>query len=82
MSEEVIPIVLKNGIRFIVFNLDNLKDLDNKGIDSLIELQLLARRNNGRISICGASRDIKNKIKDILPVTSNNELKALEYFRV
>lgn len=85
-ENDVIPIILKAGIKFIALNLENLNSIDNFGISSLTNIYDLIKRNNGRFSLCNIKDNIKlqidaSELKDKY-YKAENELLALELFKL
>ena len=69
-ESEILPVILKQGLKYVVINLENLEYLDK----------------NGRTSFCNMSEEIKNMIKNTNIYdkffNTNNELTALELFKL
>lgn len=55
------PLILKHKIKYLVYNCENLKEIDNSGVDAIISTKYLIRNNKGKIKIC----NLNNKLKDI-----------------
>lgn len=85
LYEEVSEMIFDNGIRNIVFNLENIKEIDINGINSLIYNYKLCKQNNGDSIVCSINSIVKQSlignIKNYIPVTSN-ELTALNIFNI
>lgn len=85
-ESDILPVILKQGLRYVVVNLENLEAIDNYGIDSLSNLYEIIRRNKGRTSFCNLNEKIRDKIEcsDIFDkyFNTNNELTALELFKL
>lgn len=83
LNEEVLNTIKTNGIKYIVFNLENLYYIDMDGIKAIMNHYNLVNSYNGKSLICGISSSlVKNRIKqsnilDYLSETSN-ELSALK----
>ena len=60
-KEEVIDIIELNGIKNIVFNLENLCYIDETGIDFLNKLYKFTNRIFGNIYFCNLKNNIVNK---------------------
>jgi len=60
-KEEVIDIIELNGIKNIVFNLENLCYIDETGVDFLNKLYKFINRIFGNIYICNLKNNIVNK---------------------
>lgn len=86
-DEEVVPIILKHGIKRIVINLDRLNAIDINGINRLINVNEITRNLNGRTIICSiSSNEVKEKLKDKEYVSkfyeTSNELTALGVMKI
>lgn len=83
LNEEVLNTIKMNGIKFIVFNLENLYSIDLEGIKAIMNHYNTINSYNGIGLICGISNNIvKKRIKqsNILNYLkeTNNELSALK----
>lgn len=85
-ESDILPVILKQGMKYIVINLEKLDMIDNYGIESLSNLYEIIRRNKGRTSLCNINEKIKNIIfnSEIYDkyFNTNNELTALELFKL
>lgn len=64
MEEEVISKIKSSGIRNIVFNIENLTDIDLKGINTLLYTYEICNHDHGRSLLCGIlNKDIKLKLE-------------------
>jgi anti-anti-sigma factor len=85
LYEEVAEMVFDNGIRNIVFNLENVNEIDINGINSLIYNYKLCKQNKGDSIICNINGTIKRALarstQSYIPIT-NNELTALNIFNI
>lgn len=61
--KSVNDMITYNGIRKIVFNLENLELIDKKGINCLLYSYELIKINNGQCFICGINKNIRKKIE-------------------
>lgn len=77
MKDYLIPIIKDNGIKYIVFNLAYLTNIDGYGKESIKEAIFYAKQNQGTGLICNS------KISFDKPYTMiENELKALKYITI
>ena len=58
LNTEVTELVKDNGIKNIVFNIDGLKSIDLKGINSLLYNYELSRMNDGKAMLCGINNSL------------------------
>lgn len=72
-EEYTVPIIKNYGIRYVVYNLNNIATLDNEGISSINNSVSLIRKNKGKVLI------VSKKDKELFNnISISNELVALE----
>ncbi len=76
INNYIVPVVLKHKIKYLVFNLFELKDIDESGLDSLLNTKCAIRTNRGKICLCEVSDDVRKKIKRLRISVASNELAA------
>ncbi len=76
INNYIVPAVLKHKIKYLVFNLFLLKDLDESGLDALLNTKCAIRTNKGKICLCEVSDEIRTKIKKLRINIASNELAA------
>lgn len=81
-NNEVVALVLKDGIKMIVVNLDRVISIDYEGIKCLMDLNKIVDDNNGRATICSlTNNEVKSYIRESncsnLYYEASNELTAL-----
>lgn len=60
---DISRIIKESGINNVVFNFNELSDIDKYGIKSIIKIQSYIKNNNGKCFICnGKNSYLKNKI--------------------
>ena len=84
LEENVIPILLSNGIRNIIINLENINYIDRYGITSLNDINDIISSNNGKVVLCNL---INSQVKNMLHkmntfYESDNELTAKEEIKL
>lgn len=86
-QEEVIQLIQKNGIHTVVVNIEELDELDLKGMNALLYCYESCKKNKGTALICGVSKDSIKQRLDKGRVFNymfqiKNELDALEKVQV
>ncbi|MEG2458048.1 MAG: STAS domain-containing protein [Bacilli bacterium] len=86
-NEDVIPVVLKHGLKNVVVNLDRLTNIDIEGIDALISLSSIVNKLNGKTSLCSLSaRGVKKAISSSEASSrfyeTSDELSAFSVFEI
>lgn len=81
-NNEVIALVLKDGINMIVVNLDKVNEIDLEGIKCLNELNDIVNNNKGKTTICSlTNNEVKTRLREHnsnnLFYETSNELTAL-----
>lgn len=62
-QEEVIQLIQKNGIHTVVVNIEELEELDLKGMNALLYCYESCKKNKGTALLCGVSKDsIKQRL--------------------
>ena len=81
-KDEVSDLIKKNGIKYLVMNLNNLEYIDDLGIKQLIKDYRQVASLDGKVVVCGIEE--KNYPKVLLKDTyiSSNELSALNILNI
>ena len=86
IEDNVIPVILKHGLKFLVINLDKLQSIDSYGIEMLIKLNELVSRWNGKTTMCSLNEYMKENINnsDLRSkyFETSDELTAIEVFKI
>ena len=73
VNNYIVPVVLKHKIKYLVFNMFQLKDIDEAGMDSLLNTKCAIRTNKGKICLCEVSDELRRKMKRLrISVASND----------
>lgn len=72
----LIPKILSKKIKYIVFNMYEVEDIDEFGLDALLNTKCAVRTNRGKICLCEVSDKLKRKLKYIKIKKVENELSA------
>lgn len=76
------PVLKKHKIKYLVYNFYFLKDIDNSGIDAILNTKYIIKENNGKIRMCEINENIKEKIKGAKLARIKNELVAFNLLEV
>lgn len=86
-KKQVIDKIEKNGIRSVVFNIDELTEIDLKGVHNLFYVYEICNRNKGKVLICELyespvlKRMQKSRIFKYIHLIKN-ELEAFEVIKI
>lgn len=73
----LVPKILEKGIKYLVFNLYEVDDIDEFGLDALLNVKCAIKTNKGKICLCEINEYLNSKIKLLKIIKVKNELNAL-----
>lgn len=76
------PVLKKHKIKYLVYNLFFLQDIDESGIDAITNTKVEIKENRGTIAICEVSEKIRNKLKRLKITKIENESEAFKLIEV
>lgn len=76
------PLLEKHKIKKVIYNLSQLKSVDESGIDAVLKTKCIIRRNKGKIYLCEANDFILLKIARLRIKTTSSEKIALRLIEV
>lgn len=87
LEENIIPIILSNGVRNMVINLDNINLIDDYGVSTLCDISDLVSLNSGKIILCNLTNNqVRNTLHKSIYIDnfyeSKSELTAKEEIRI
>ena len=85
-ENEVLPIILGLGARYVTINLFEVNAIDNLGINTLIKISNIVSKWEGKVAICEINENIKSLIKNSeifdYCFKTKNELTSLGVFAI
>lgn len=85
LKNSVIPILLKNGFRYVVLNLNDVNYIDSFGIDLIDDINNIVMKFNGKTTLI-KNKKIEKKLEGTLVekilYKVNNEKSALGVFEL
>ena len=76
INNYIVPAVLKHKIKYLVFNMFLLRDIDEAGLDAVLNTKCAIKANKGKICLCEVSDELRLKIKRLRIHIASNELAA------
>ena len=76
------PVLNKHKIKYVVYNMYFLEDIDNYGIDALLNSKKIIKNNKGKIRMCEVNNNLKEKLKMTKISKIKNELFAFNLLEV
>ena len=74
----LIPKILEQKIKYLVFNMYDVNYIDNFGLDALLNAKCAIKCNKGKICLCEINDKVKSMIKGFKLNSVNNEVIALK----
>lgn len=78
----LVPKILDQKIKYIVFNFYDVNYIDNFVIDALLNVKCAIKVNKGKMCLCEVSKDIEKKISKTKMKKVQTELNALNLIGV
>ena len=78
----LIPKILDQKIKYIVFNFYDVESIDDFVIDALLNVKCAIKVNKGKMCICEVSKEIEKKINKAKMKKVGSELNALNLIKV
>lgn len=85
LKKEIIPLILENGFKYVVLNLNEVDVLDNYGIDAIDEINDVVLKFNGKTTLIDTKKvekKIKGTLIDKILYKVKNERTALGVFEL
>lgn len=82
INNYIVPVLIKHKINNIVYNLKDLRSIDESGIDAILNTKCIVLKSRGKIYLCEVNDNISLKIKRLHIKVTSSELTALKLIEV
>lgn len=82
LNNYLVPVILKHKIKFLVYNMFDLTEIDECGIDAILNTKCAIRANKGKIFLCEVPKEFNKDIRKLHIKETTSELSALELIHV
>ena len=82
LNNYLVPVILIHKIKYLVYNLFELMEIDEVGIDAILNTKCAIRANKGKIFLCEVPLEFNKDIRKLHIKETSNELTALELIHV
>lgn len=82
LNNYLVPVILKHKIKFLVYNLFELNNIDEAGLDALLNTKCAIKANKGKIYLCEVPESLNKNIRKLRIKETSNELTALDLIQV
>ena len=81
INRDLLNFLINNQVKYLVFNLYDLNDIDSEGINALLNTNYVISKHQGIVLFCEASNKLSKYFKKIKFNMVNNEIDAINYMR-
>ena len=82
VNNYLVPVLLKHKIKYLVYNFYFLEDIDEDGIDALLNSEEAIKTNKGVMYICEVNKRLERKLKHFRARKFDNELTCMKLIEV
>ena len=82
VNNYLVPVLLKHKIKYLVYNFYYLDDIDDNGLDALLNTKFAIKNNKGNMYFCEVNKDLNKKLHKLHIKKLDNELTALKTIEV
>lgn len=82
VNNYLVPVILKHKIKYLVYNFYNLQDVDETGIDAILNTKYAIKNNKGLIYLCEVNKMLNHKLHRLHIKKTDNELSAFRVIEV
>lgn len=82
INNYIIPVIIKHKIKYVIYNLKKLNNIDESGIDAILNTKCKIKNNHGLIYLCEVNSELSKKIKRLKIRELSDELTALKKIEV
>ena len=73
INEEIEPLIVENGIKNVVFNVEEINNINTYGINTLYNSYIKLNKKNSVISLCSIPFDLRKKFDFLLKYIKERE---------
>lgn len=82
VNNYLVPVILKHKIKYLVYNFYKLEDVDDTGIDAILNTKCAIKNNKGMIYLCEVNKILNHKLHKLHIKRTDNELSAFKVIEV
>lgn len=76
------PVLKKHKIKYLIYNLYALDDIDEVGVDAILNTKIEVKNNHGKIALCEVNKNLTSKLKRLRIPKIKNEMLAFNLIEV
>lgn len=82
INNYLVPVIRKHRIKYLVYNLFSVLNIDESGVDALLRTKCAIKNNKGCVYLCEVPKHLKKILRPIKIHFTENECSALDKLKV
>lgn len=82
LNNYLVPVILKHKIKYLVYNLFLLEEIDEAGIDAILNTKCAVKTNKGKLYVCEIPLEYRKIFKKRGLKETTSELSALKLLKI
>lgn len=82
INNYLVPVLLKHRIRYLVYNLYELNEIDESGLDALLNTKCAIRANKGKICLCEVSENMRKQMRRLRIKNVEDERQVFDLIKI
>lgn len=82
INSYLLPVLMKYKIKYLVYNLYELDEIDESGLDAILNTKCAIRTNKGKICMCEVHGNILSSVKKLRIKRTETERTALKLIEI
>ncbi len=82
VNNYLVPVILKHKIKYLVYNLYHLEEIDDNGMDAILNSKTAIKNNKGLIYLCDVNKYLSKKLNKLRIKQIPDELMAVNKIEV
>ncbi len=82
INNYIIPVIKKHHLKNVIINLNELNEIDDAGINALLNTKCMVKCNKGKLYLCGLKKEFELKLKHLHLKTKTSEGEIIDLIGV
>ncbi len=82
LNNYLVPVILKHKIKYLVYNCFLLDNIDDSGLDAMLNTKCAVKSNKGKLYVCEIPEEYNKVFKKAGFKETSSELTALNLLRI
>lgn len=82
INNYIIPVIKKHHLKNVIINLNELNEIDDAGMNALLNTKCMVKCNKGKLYVCGLKKEFELKFKHLHLKTKTSEGEIIDLIGV